>query len=341
MHLFDSRTTASAERMRGGSRGLVWLGAVLCVTLIGAEAFAQVKAQLPRRIGMPQGGTPLSRGPVWSTPRPAPYTHGSGGLPIDGGHDHGPRRGDGHYTYSDSGVSVSIGDDGYGIKFHTGRDPALTHKPGDRHPGHRPKYKIVYVPTYYGYPYFYSPYRFWYSRRPWYSQIDGVYIRRVEPQPQAETIEQEPEDPPTEAEMGAYLLRRDKPSEAVLRFRRHLVDHPDDTATMRGLAVALLVDGRFTEGHAMMSMAYREDPSLADDPIDPTLYFGSERDFERTTRRCTIQANRARLSGSFLTVVVLMQAEGNSEAAGRVLGKARDAGLEVEVADALERALGL
>lgn len=212
------------------------------------------------------------------------------------------------------------------------------HRPGHG-PGHRPKYRIIYVPTYYGYSYFYSPYGYWYRTRSRYAQIDGVYIERSEPERQPDA-DQEPQDPPTEAETGAYYLRRGKPAEAVLRFRKHLAQEPGDTDAMRGLAIALLVDGRFAEGHAMMAMAYRENPALADDPIDPTHYFGRARDFERATHRCTIQANRSRLGGAFLTVAVLMQAGGNADGAVRVVGKARGAGLEVEVADALQRALG-
>jgi hypothetical protein len=295
------------------------------------------------------------------SPAPAPRSHRGfdrgfhRGDRVDHDHDH---RGDdrfdgvgrGFHSSGGTHVTGSFSDGRFGLTFHIGNDPALLHhRKHDGHHDHHHKHrrKVVFVPTYYGYGSFYDPYYYGYGYWPYrsrslYSQIDGVYVRsqqRVYEESEQAAAE-EPREPPTEAEIGAYHLRQDNPQESILRYRQHLADNPDDTEAMRSLAVALLVDGRFTEGHAMMSMAYREDPALADEPLDPAEFFATERDFDRATRRCTIQANSARISGAYLTVTVLMQADGNHDAALRVLEKARREGLEVEVADALKRALG-
>jgi hypothetical protein len=173
-----------------------------------------------------------------------------------------------------------------------------------------------------------------------YNVIDGSLVQPAVYQPPAtQPVTQTPAPPPTTLERAQTMLRAGRVEEAVSLFQDHLRTKKDDAGAMRSLAIALLRSGEPVQAGAMMRMAYRADPGLAETPLDLNGHFGDDGDIRQSLVRAVKYANESESASGWLVVAVLMQAEGRNSHAARMLTKASAEGLEDAVVESLTTAL--
>ncbi|GJM18374.1 MAG: hypothetical protein DHS20C14_05870 [Phycisphaeraceae bacterium] len=127
--------------------------------------------------------------------------------------------------------------------------------------------------------------------------------------------------------------------QAVILYRGHLEVDPDDARARRELGVALLKSGEGSEGALEIAEAYLSDPSLARDALGTWIVGDSPLAMGRIRGEAVKLANREETAAAWLTVVVLMQAEGKTAAAEKMIGRAEEKGLDAEVARAMRGVL--
>jgi hypothetical protein len=149
----------------------------------------------------------------------------------------------------------------------------------------------------------------------------------------------EPVEPPTVTEVAFAAMARGDYEDAIARWRERLAEAPDDARAVRALGVSMALEGDMQAGTAMVAHAYQMSPDLAHERLD-VWALGGERELRRSLRRFVIYANSRKTESSWLTVAALMQAENRDDHAGRMVEKAREAGLEGELADRFKAALG-
>lgn len=235
-----------------------------------------------------------------------------------------------------SGVTVSgvYSDDNFRLRFHLGW------------PGIVVRHHDV-CPPYVNFPWWGG----WYSYYDWYGYNDYPYIDApygvVDPtlagytaRPPVPTTPPMPEAEPTVRERGDLALASDQPDRAVAAYRVHLVSYPDDTEVMRLLGLALIDAGDPKEGVAVMGLAYHKDLSLCEKPISSGLFGSRGSDVRRNVNRVSAFAQSSGSASAWLTMAVLVQAEGRAAVAHKLLDKARAAGLDRAIADRLAGAIG-
>jgi len=242
---------------------------------------------------------------------------------------------------SGSGLSINgaFNDDNWRLRFHVGGPtgqliPSYSLVPGDY--GH-----VVYLPPWNrGANWWYNDYSYAdYGHR--YPLIQGVYPepsqpRAAQPEYQAMTEAVTPSD---NRELGDVYLMAGDAKAAATAYRAHLAENPDDAQAMRGLGLALLDLNQLTEAVAMVGMAYRASPELADSPVPVVAFGGTAREMRENLRRASLYANQTRSASAWLTLAVLMQAEGRSAVARTMLDRARAAGLDESVYRRMQSAL--
>jgi hypothetical protein len=309
----------------------------LLFAIAAPPAFSQVRAAFPgsNRVG---GPTPMQRSfpnppaPRASTPMPqnSPGFVNQGNFGQQGG-----------VVVGGSGLTVngSYTGDNFNLAFHLGGGV----------PGHDgcflPNGNFVCYPNYYygyGWGYYNNYYDGYYDNSyQRYSVVDGALVQPILLAPAAPAPPPaEPPPPPTDAEVAATLLKAGDADGAADKYRLFLRDHADDAEAMRGLAVALLVAGEHDQGVAMMSMAYRTDPTLADRPLDDATLFRSDADLRKSVVKAVNFANKIKSASSWLSVGVLMQAEGRDDTALRMIARASDLGLDAALVKKFKVALG-
>lgn len=272
------------------------------------------------------------------------FRRGRGGGDGRGHHDgrpiifHDPRVG---VITSGSGLSVngSFEDDNFRLGFHLG-SPFIfdDHKHRRRHRHHHDHGPIFSFPSY---GYFGGSYYDWNAYDTMYGSYAAYdpnlyYAPITPPVPEPVNI---PVPPATEKERADSLLAAGAPDLAVAAYKAHLNANPGDAAAMRGLGLALIADAQLQDGVAMVALAYKTDPALAADPIQDGL-FGSDRELRSMVERVSIFSNRSKLPSAWLTLAALMQAEGRTQLAARMVDRARQAGLEAGLAQQMQAALG-
>jgi hypothetical protein len=262
--------------------------------------------------------------------RPGGYVHHGSGVRLDG-------------SYDDGGLS---------LRFHLGNGARLLRDGTLYYPAGRYSTGVYTEGTYlhtgrYGSGYHYNPYWYYDSGRYWSTQpIDGVMTRQLDPtllmRPQPQQVMQ-PAEPPRELtplELARVYFAADEAEKAIEAFRDHLAEDPEDVDAMRSLGLAMLDAGRLSDGTAMVALAYRTDALLARSPVDlDELGLGARR-HDRLLSRALTYAKRTDASSAHLAGVVLLQAEGKTAGAIRVLERAERAGLEEDITDAFRRELG-
>ena len=192
---------------------------------------------------------------------------------------------------------------------------------------------------------------YWRSRRGWwgyepyydlgarpfrstYSAVDPNLM----PGRRAEFRDVKPQEPLTPYQLALIGFERGRYADAAAALRTHLTADPEDVASMRLLAVALLGSRRAADASAAMRLAYAIDPVLAARPLDfgaAKLPATAPRDL---VRLASTFANRAGTGSGWLLVAVLMQADGRVELADKMLDKAIAAGLTPDIAAPLRNA---
>lgn len=329
------------------------LALVVASGVAASGAFAQVRASLPTPSTFNKPRSFPMPAPVVSVPNSPAQPASNGGIVFRPGSSHRPG-----VVVSGSGLTVngSFSDDNFNIAFNIGGTDLISR--------HEHRHDQVYVypyHPYYNYRYSYGYYPYGYDDSfplgyrfigstyyPYYvydgyqqpRAIDGsfaaYYPLVVNPTAQQAAPPTKPELTPTEqaeADMNAgdYAAAREG-------YAKIVQESLDDHESMRRYALSLMLDKQVADGVAVMAMAYRNDPTLASRAFDPEL-LGSDGEWRKGVRIATTYANRSQTGASWLTVAVLMQAEGRAELAAKMIEKAQAVGVETAVYDAMLAAL--
>jgi tetratricopeptide (TPR) repeat protein len=156
-------------------------------------------------------------------------------------------------------------------------------------------------------------------------------------QTQADQPAAEPEPGPLAR--GIVALYLEQAEEAVSAFRDYVKAEPTDHQAKRLYAMALVENKEFDDAVSMMSLAYRQDPGLAGQPIDAESLGLEDSRIRNMLTKIVAFGHRSDRASAWLTAAVLMQAEGRQKQALAMVEKARKAGLDAEVADPLSAEL--
>ncbi len=178
--------------------------------------------------------------------------------------------------------------------------------------------------------------------------VDGMQVR-YDPvllpgvssngQPDPNDAPPPPPPPPTTLESAHAAMRDGKYDEARRLLTEHLRTDADDADSLRLLGVVLIGSKEVETGAAVIRSAYVKDPLLADVPMERETTGLTRERLREFVGRAVQHAHKAKSASSWLAVAVLMHAEGRSSNAKAMVARAREAGLEREVADALTAAL--
>lgn len=162
-----------------------------------------------------------------------------------------------------------------------------------------------------------------------------VFVQAA-PAPAAEPAEPEPM---TNLQLADALLHWDEPERAIGYYQAHLAENPTDAGALRSMGMALIDAGRIPEGVATVMLAHERNPLLARTPVLQDI-FGRGEDMRRNLNRVSVHANRVNSASAWLTLAVMMQAEGRTRPAINMVDRAEQVGLGSEIAGALRSALG-
>jgi hypothetical protein len=193
-----------------------------------------------------------------------------------------------------------------------------------------------------GYPYYTGLYGYPYGSYyvyPSYMQDAFPVMQQPMMQPPAPEPPAQAQQPPTDIEAALHDLQAGQFDAAITRLRRHLKTHLDDASAMRMLAVAMLEAKHFDDAVAMLRQAYRTEPQLSLDPIDAGQLGMDGTELRRQVSSAVLFAHRANSGSAWLTVAVLMQAEGRAQLAASMLTRAEKQGLEAEILTSMKAAL--
>ncbi len=341
----ESTVNATAARR-------ITIGLVSLAALLGGEALAQsgVRSGQPRtNVTQSRRAAERAAAAQQNDPMPAPVVPtipGPGGIVTSPVYPsllppYYTQFGDGIYG---GGLTVNgqYSDDHFRLGFHLGTPRRVYYPPRVCYPDSR-YYRRHYL--YGGYPWYTS----YYGYDPYYlGAVEGVYYgvdpRLLMPPPTrpAYTPPQQPPPPPapiTDLERGKLSLQSNDPERAVMAFRSHVSRNPKDAEALRLLGFALMDAGNLKEGVAMVGLAYREEPALADRPVAPDLFGAERKDLRRNVTRASIYANNVGTASSWLAMAALTQAEGRNDVALRMVERARTAGLDPAIADRMAAAV--
>ncbi len=148
----------------------------------------------------------------------------------------------------------------------------------------------------------------------------------------------DPEVGLTDFEKAGNRLYDGKPEQAIVLLRGYVDSHPDEPDAARGLALALIDARRTKEGVELMADVYAKHPTLAADPL-PDDAVGPEYELRDLVVRTVEHAHSAKSASAWLTVAVLMQAQGRVDQALKMIDRADSAGLAADVSAAMRSAL--
>lgn len=155
----------------------------------------------------------------------------------------------------------------------------------------------------------------------------------------AESQKQPPAPEPTPFEKGLLAFRGGRSADAAKIWKDVVQKDHEDVTTMRLLAIALFEAREIDNAAAMMRQAYRADPTLASRELDNDLLNLTSSRRSVLVNRASEYANRIGSASGWLSVTVLMQADGRYELARKMLKRAADEGLEPDIRSALDAAL--
>lgn len=194
----------------------------------------------------------------------------------------------------------------------------------------------------YGYPFFggWFGYGYNYGYGAWRS-IPRDYRQWAVVGPVNQEFQGEPAEPEplTTYETAVYWMMEGDAEQAVEWFRAHLDENPDDLVAMREYAAAMLEVNRTLDAVAVMAYAYDLAPGLSSRAMDAGLWGGSPLRLRRSVVRAVRAAHQAGTGHAWLTVAVLMQAEGRDAVALRMVDRAMELGLNPAIGDRLRAEL--
>jgi hypothetical protein len=231
-------------------------------------------------------------------------------------------------------ISGSFSDGPFTLVFHTG---GLS---GNHHHHHHKDCAIF--PVFHGgcslFPYwpigsFYDGFGVAYGYNRGYDYVRPI-IGEPAPPP-APAAEPEPLSPEQHA---AAMLKFGDSKAAIVAYQSIVKSYPNDSESLRALGLSLIDNGQVGDGVAIIGMAYRADATLAANPIPRDVY-GKATNLRNNLTRVSSYANREKSASAWLTLAVLMQAEGRTQPALTMVERAQAAGLEQQIAQELISAL--
>lgn len=138
-----------------------------------------------------------------------------------------------------------------------------------------------------------------------------------------------------------YMRLGDGPS-ALRVYNAHIAAHPGDVRAIRSMGIAMIEAGQVESGAAAVERSYLIDPSLASSPFDRELLRdanGLTAVLDRATELAGRMDGRPQSASAWLTVSVLMQADGRGAPARAALDKAKAAGLNAKIVEEMQAAL--
>jgi hypothetical protein len=270
---------------------------------------------------------------------PGGHSHGGGGAWNGSPWNGSGWSGSGHVNGSGVTINGAYTDDNFKLAFHVGNPFSRQHDWCGDFNGY-PTY--CYPPAYYSFPAWGSWYYPSYYDATAYSSYAGytpAYAPPAYQPPPSYQATPQPVTPSTERELGDTYLRAGDAKAAIKSYRAHLYANPTDAGAMRALALALIETSEFRDGAAMMSMAYTMDAALARSPVPLDAYAGGAAEMRENLTRVSLYANRVKTPSAWLSLAVLMQAEGRNALARTAIDKAQAAGLDRAVADHFRGAL--
>ncbi|MCR9076441.1 MAG: hypothetical protein NXI07_10430, partial [bacterium] len=200
-----------------------------------------------------------------------------------------------------------------------------------------------------------SPWYGWYPTRYrtywWTHSIPDTYRGTVYgtddellDEPTVTLVDDMPETIPEAVPLSAVEVARlemsiGNPGVAIEAYRAHLSTYPDDWYTLRELGIAMIRDGQRGDGIAMIGYAHSQDPLLAYDAIPVELFEGDGRLMRDVLVKVVGWAHRNPSASAWLTVALIMQGEGRTGPAMKMIDRAEEHGLGFEVADQMRSAL--
>jgi len=126
---------------------------------------------------------------------------------------------------------------------------------------------------------------------------------------------------------------------AIEAYRSHLSEYPSDWLAIRELGLAMIRVGNRGDGIAMIGYAYSMDPTLAYDAVPVSLFEESDKLLRDAVIGSVGWGHRNPSASGWLSVAVLMQAEGRDGPALRMIERAVEYGLDSAVAEEMTKAL--
>lgn len=144
-------------------------------------------------------------------------------------------------------------------------------------------------------------------------------------------------------DLGTTYLRLGDLDNAARLYQRYLASYSSDAGAQRGLGLVELGRGNALEGVRWIASAYRLDRSLALSPPSPEGVGGTAV-YQRMLDSAVLHAGQARTADAWLSVAILQHGLGQRdpaqrEAALQSLQRAREAGLETPLLDAMTGAV--
>jgi len=147
-----------------------------------------------------------------------------------------------------------------------------------------------------------------------------------------------PEDKLNDFEHAGAKLYDGKPDEAIVLLRAYTQANPDDAEATRALALALIDARRTSEGVELMGQVYSRRPALASIALPPDAV-GTETEMRDLVVRVVEHAHKVNTPAAWVSVAVLMQAEGRDEPAFKMIERADACGLSSDVSREMRAAL--
>ena len=153
-------------------------------------------------------------------------------------------------------------------------------------------------------------------------------------------VEEVPEAMPLSAiEVARLEMSIGNPEYAIEAYRAHLSEYPNDWIAVRELGLAKIRIGDRGDGIAMVSYAYSMEPTLAYEAVPAGLFENSDALMRDSVIDVVGWGHRNPSASAWLTVAVLMQAEGRDGPALRMIERARGYGLDRSVDTEMSSAL--
>jgi hypothetical protein len=139
-------------------------------------------------------------------------------------------------------------------------------------------------------------------------------------------------------DLGTTYLRLGDLENAARLYQRYLGTYANDAFAQRGLGLVELGRGNAVEGSRWIAAAYRAERSLSVSPPSPEGVGGTAV-YQRMLDTAVANASRATSPEAWLSVAILQHGLGQREAALQSMQRAREAGMEVGVLDAMTAAI--